>query len=108
MNDNFMTFREFENKITQIKQCHSIRDGIKYTFVRYDDRQHKYVGKRETTCNEFTIDIKKLYSCVCNNYHKHINISVLKEYITNRCQSPAYAILIEAGIISGGKNKKIL
>lgn len=95
-----MTFGEFENKIKRVEKCQSIRAEIKYTFVRYDNVQHKYIGKRDTTFREFTIDIKKLYDCVCDNFHKHINTSVLKEYITSRCQSPAYAILIEAGIIS--------
>lgn len=52
------------------------------------------VGKRESTQNEFRINLDKLYEAyVCIEYSQ-LNTSILKDYV-DRVQSPSLAILKE-------------
>ena len=83
---------EFKQKIQGIKTVKSVR-GVVYSQIKICGNE--IIGKRESTKEEFCIDLQQLYLAYTNL--EHITTTTLKEYV-DRVQSPALAILKEIGI----------
>ena len=89
-----LTKEEFIRQLQIIKEADSVQ-GVHYSQINIC--KNKIQGIRDSTQKSFTVDIESLYRAYSEN--DVINTSVLKEYIKNRVQSPAYAILIKMGIL---------
>lgn len=87
----------FVKKLNAVKKVKSIR-GIVYS--NFQVRGAKCYGIRESTGSVIEIDIEKLYEgySTLTKSNVEINTKSLKKYITNRMQSPAYAILRYMGL----------
>lgn len=85
---------EFIRQLQVVKEAESVQ-GVTYSHIEVHEK--KIQGMRESTQQPFTINMESLYQAYTEN--EVINTSVLKKYVNNRVQSPAYAILIKMGLI---------
>lgn len=85
---------EFIRQLQVVKEAESVQ-GVTYSHIEIHEK--KIQGMRESTQQPFTINMESLYQAYTEN--DVINTSVLKKYVNNRVQSPAYAILIKMGLI---------
>jgi len=87
-----LSFIDFVDKLKLVKECYGVRSGSYKNIICSADY---IIGERESTGNEFKINLKRLYDAYLNE--NHIDTFVLKNYV-DRVQSPSYAILMEAGL----------
>lgn len=80
---------EFFNVLRRINEATSVRDKKKYYNICF--KGCMITGIRKDTQNSFAIDANKLYEAYLNC--SSLNTSSLKQYVKNRTQSPALAIL---------------
>ncbi|MBO6117685.1 MAG: hypothetical protein J6P44_03985 [Bacteroidales bacterium] len=85
---------EFIRKLQDVKTATSVT-GIVYKDITVSNGY--ITGIRSTTNNTFKIKIDNLYS----GYKEleEINTNTLKDYVKNRVQSPALAILNKIGLV---------
>ena len=85
---------DFLAKLGKVKSAESVKQHVVYSSIHLDGNKCK--GTRESTGNDFEIDVDKLYLA----YSKLdvINTTELKRYIKKRVQSPALAILVKMGL----------
>lgn len=89
-----LTKNEFIEWLQTTKEADSVQ-GVHYSHIRIEGGKIK--GIRDSTQQPFMIDAEALYQAYKEN--DVINTSILKEYINNRAQAPAYAILIKMGAL---------
>lgn len=86
---------QFTELLQTVKEATSV-GGVHYSQIKVSG--NKITGRRDTTKEQFNINIDALYDAYKEN--EHINTNVLKKYIKNRAQSPGYAILLKMGIVN--------
>lgn len=85
--------QEFIERVSRISSAQSVQGKI-YVSIHVDGSV--CTGIRKSTGKSFKVNLDRLYEAYIEN--KEINTAVLKSYV-DRNQSPAFAILKEAGIV---------
>jgi hypothetical protein len=88
-----MTIDLFRQKLASVYEASSVKKGTKYSDIKIQDAVITF-QRNEGSCE--CIAISDLYRIYSNEVT--INTGILKTYIPGKTQSPAFAILVAAGL----------
>lgn len=92
-----LSFDDFVERIKSVRVAIGVRDKVPYVVYRCEDNKCFGIRLPKLEAKKFKIDLKALYEAYCKE--DKIDTAILGKYKkVIRNQSPAYAILKEAGL----------